>query len=82
MNRYRLRVISPRAESPYGARIEVNGNAFAVLRVKHPDSAQAGEYSRIQEAIGIPLVILHPDQDLELVEIVEAEPKSGVEATA
>lgn len=71
--RYRFRVISPKGESAFGTTVELYDKRFAVLRVKHPDSADAAFYSRVQEALGVGLVLLHPDQELELVEVVERE---------
>lgn len=65
----KLRVVSPHREVAYGKAVEVFGDRFAVLRMPVIDRGDAGLVNQIQVKLGMPVIVLGAEQELELVEI-------------
>ena len=69
-----IRVVSPYRESAFGKALEVHGRHFAVLRMPGIDRGDAGLFNQIQAKVGLPLLVLAPDQELELCEVSDDAP--------
>jgi len=69
--KHKFNVISPRSLTASGKAVEVHGDRFAILRIPGIDRSAASLLSQIQEKVGLPLVVLGPEQELELCEVVE-----------
>lgn len=66
---HKLKVTSPRSFTACGTAVEVHSDKFAVLRMPGIDRSDAGFFNQVQAKVGLPLLVLGPDQEIELCEV-------------